>query len=338
MRGFGGVKAAVGASVPTGTPGGVDYVLLLVLAAIWGSSFLFIKMSVDVVPPATMTAIRVSVATLIILPFAIAGGRALTKGWRMIGLVALAGLFGNALPFTLIAWGQQEIDAGLAAILMGTMPLFTLLLAHFFTHDEKLNRLKVLAVILGFAGIAILIGPHKLVQLGSQVIAQLSVACGALCYAVNAIISKRLTGEPRMAVAASLMFAATLMMWPLAWVTEFSGASEPVLGNATWFDIATVILLGAVHTGLATLIMFRLITSAGATFFSQINFLVPVFGVVWGATFLGERPGINAILALSLILAGIALARRGQRRPPTARGQEPVSSAPRAALQTREDA
>ncbi|MCC0012055.1 MAG: EamA family transporter [Rhodobiaceae bacterium] len=291
-----------------------DYVLLVLLAAIWGSSFMFIKIAVVTVPPATMTAMRMITATAVLLPVALAAGASLRFSPRLIGLLCLAAAFGNAMPFTLIAWGQQGIDSGLAAILMGTMPMFTLLLAHLFTHDEKLNGLKLVAVLLGFAGIVVLIGPQKLVQLGGQTISQLAVAGGALCYAINAIISKRLLGEPRMAVAAAVMAASMLMMLPVAWTSDFAGAMGPVVSDASLMQIASVVLLGLLHTGIATLIMFRLISNAGATFFSQINFLVPVFGVFWGTALLGERPEANAFAALALILAGIAVARKGQRR------------------------
>ena len=299
---------------PAGAPGMADYVLLVLLAAIWGSSFMFIKIAVVTVPPATMTAMRMITATAVLLPVALAAGASLRFSPRLIGLLCLAAAFGNAMPFTLIAWGQQGIDSGLAAILMGTMPMFTLLLAHLFTHDEKLNGLKLVAVLLGFAGIVVLIGPQKLVQLGGQTISQLAVAGGALCYAINAIISKRLLGEPRMAVAAAVMAASMLMMLPVAWTSDFAGAMGPVVSDASLMQIASVLLLGLLHTGIATLIMFRLISNAGATFFSQINFLVPVFGVFWGTALLGERPEANAFAALALILAGIAVARKGQRR------------------------
>ncbi|MCB1481758.1 MAG: EamA family transporter [Rhodobiaceae bacterium] len=299
---------------PAGAPGMADYVLLVLLAAIWGSSFMFIKIAVVTVPPATMTAMRMITATAVLLPVALAAGASLRFSPRLIGLLCLAAAFGNAMPFTLIAWGQQGIDSGLAAILMGTMPMFTLLLAHLFTHDEKLNGLKLVAVLLGFAGIVVLIGPQKLVQLGGQTISQLAVAGGALCYAINAIISKRLLGEPRMAVAAAVMAASMLMMLPVAWTSDFAGAMGPVVSDASLMQIASVVLLGLLHTGIATLIMFRLISNAGATFFSQINFLVPVFGVFWGTALLGERPEANAFAALALILAGIAVARKGQRR------------------------
>ena len=299
---------------PAGTPGVADYALLLLLAAIWGSSFMFIKIAVVTIPPATVTAMRMMTATAVLLPVAFAAGVSLRFTPRLLGLLCLAALFGNALPFTLIAWGQQEIDSGLAAILMGTMPTFTLLLAHAFTQDEKLNGLKLVAVLLGFAGIVVLIGPQKLVQLCGRTVSQIAVAGGALCYAINAIISKRLLREPRMAVTAAVMAASMLMMLPVAWSNDFAGATGPVVLDANWLQIASVLLLGLLHTGIATLIMFRLITNAGATFFSQINFLVPVFGVIWGAALLGERPGVNAFAALALILAGIAFARWGQRR------------------------
>ncbi len=298
---------------PLGAPGIAEYVLLGLLAAIWGSAFMFIKIAVATVPPATITLGRMVIATAMLVPIAVAAGRALPRDPRIYGFIALAGLFGNALPFTLIAWGQQEIDSGLAAILMGAMPLFTLLLAHMFTADEKLNVLKVIAVGFGFAGMIMLIGPAKLAGLGAQVIAQLAVACGAVCYAVNAIITRHLSGLPRRAVAASVMASSAVMMLPVAFISDLSAGVGPVLAQASWGSLGAVVLLGVLHTGLATLIMFRIVAGAGATFFSQINFLVPLFGVAWGALLLGERPQVNAYIALALILIGIAIAQRAQQ-------------------------
>lgn len=135
-----------------------------------------------------------------------------------------------------------------------------------------------------------------------------------MCYAINTLISKKLIHEPRKGTAANVMAMSALMMLPLAWFADFRGATGPVFGNADAVQIGAIVLLGALHTGIATLILFRLISRAGATFFSQINFLVPVFGVAWGAIFLAERPGVNALVSLGLILSGIFIARLAQRR------------------------
>lgn len=299
---------------PAGAPGMADYVLLVLLAAIWGSSFMFIKIAVVTVPPATMTAMRMITATAVLLPVALAAGASLRFSPRLIGLLCLAAAFGNAMPFTLIAWGQRHIDSGLAAITMGAMPLYTLVLAHLFTDDEKFNRVKLAGVLFGFVGIIVLIGPEKLLLMGDATVGQLAVAGGGLCYATNAIVTKRITGLPRYATVASVLSASVAMMFPVASASDFGLQPLSVFRDASWLSVGAVVVMGIVQTALATVLMFQLIGRAGATFFSQLNFLVPLFGVVLGALVLGERPGVNAWVALALIFTGIAVARRGQRQ------------------------
>lgn len=284
--------------------------MLIALAAIWGSSFMVIKVGVDTVPAATMTLARLSVAAIVLLIIARRAGQSLPRSPRVWGVVALAALFGSALPFTLIAWGEEQIDSGLAAILMGVMPLTTVLLAHLLTSDEKLNARKGIGVLLGLAGLIVLIGPQKLISLGEDTLRQLAVASAAVCYGLNAVISKSLTGQPRRAIVAALMLASTVMILPVSlwfdeiWTLEVSNTS-----------LFAIILLGVLHTAFATLMMFTIIDRQGASFFSQINFLVPVFGLFWGMALLAERPPANGYAALGLILLGVAVARGGHRKP-----------------------
>ncbi|MCB1473971.1 MAG: DMT family transporter [Rhodobiaceae bacterium] len=295
-------------------PGLVDYALLLALSLIWGSSFMFMKVAVAGIAPASISFLRALLGATIMIPIALAVGHRLPLGWRIAGLMVLAGLFGNAMPFTLIAWGQRHIDSGLAAITMGAMPLYTLVLAHLFTDDEKFNRVKLAGVLFGFVGIIVLIGPEKLLLMGDATVGQLAVAGGGLCYATNAIVTKRITGLPRYATVASVLSASVAMMFPVASASDFGLQPLSVFRDASWLSVGAVVVMGIVQTALATVLMFQLIGRAGATFFSQLNFLVPLFGVVLGALVLGERPGVNAWVALALIFTGIAVARRGQRQ------------------------
>lgn len=285
-------------------PGAGDYALLLTLAAIWGSSFLFIKLSVETVPAATTTAIRLAVAAIFLLAVAWRAGQAMPRGRRLWGLILIAALFGNALPFTLISWGEEAIDSGLAAILIAVMPLSTILLAHVFTHDEKLNARKAAGVALGFAGIVVLIGPEKLTRLGDDTLRQLAVAGAAFCYGINAIVTKSLVGLPRRALAAAVMTASALMLLPVSLLLD-----RPWELQASAQSLLSILALGVAHTAIGTLMLFAIIGRQGASFFSQINFLVPVFGVFWGVALLAERPPADAYWALALILAGVALAR-----------------------------
>jgi len=282
-------------------PGASDYALLIALAAIWGSAFMVIKVAVDTVPAATTTLSRLVIAALVLLMIARHAGQRLPRSPRVWGVVALASLFGSALPFTLIAWGEEQIDSGLAAVLMGVMPLTTVLLAHLMTSDEKLSVRKGAGVLLGLAGLIILIGPQKLMHLGEDTLRQLAVASAAVCYGANAVISKSLVGQPRRAITAALMLSSTVMILPVSlwfdqiWTLEVSAAS-----------LLAIVLLGLLHTAYGTLLMFTIIDRQGASFFSQINFLIPVFGLIWGMLILAERPPVNGYAAV---------ARGGQRKP-----------------------
>ncbi len=287
-------------------PGFADYALLLVLGLVWGSSFLFIKFGVETIPAATLTLSRLAIAAVLLLIVARAMGQSLQ--WRK-GLwiwLLLAALVGNALPFTLIAWGQEEIDSGVSAILMAVMPLSTLIMAHIFTADEKITAIKFVGVVLGFTGIAVLIGPDKLANLGSDVWRQLAVAGAATCYGLNAVISKQLIGQPPHAMVGWLMVLSALMVLPFALVRD-----QPWALNPSTVSLWSTLILSIFHTAIGTLMLFLIIRRQGATFFSQINFLIPVIGVFYGVTLLGEQLGSGAYVALALILIGIAVARYG---------------------------
>ncbi|MGI9465299.1 MAG: DMT family transporter [Aestuariivirgaceae bacterium] len=287
-------------------PGFAAYALLMALALIWGGSFLFIKIGVETIPPITLTALRLIAAAVILIIAARLAGQFLPVNKAVWSSIALAALFGNALPFTLISWGEEVIDSGLAAILMAGMPLFTLVCAHLVTDDEKMNRRKVIGVMCGLAGLIVLIGPDKLSQLGDDAVRQLAVAAASLCYAVHALIIRRIKAVPAKALAAGIMIASTVMIVPMALVLEQPWQLEP--SNSS---LAAALVLGIFQTAIATLMMFALIQKQGATFFSQINFLVPLIGVAYGIMFLAERPQPSAYVALGLILAGIYIVRTG---------------------------
>jgi len=285
-------------------PGLSDYALLFALSAVWGSSFMFIKVAVESAPSVTVTAVRVSIGAAILIAAAWHAGQSLPRGARTWAKIVLAGIFGNALPFTLITWGEESIDSGLAAILMAVMPLVTLVLAHFFTADERITARKMLGVVLGLTGLVILIGPSTLAGLGSDLVRQVAVALAAVSYAVNALITKHLVGSSPRALAAAIVLVSAFILVPAAVIVDRPWTIDPSLRS-----VAAVVVLGILQTAIATLMMFALIRRQGASFFSQINFMVPVFGVLWGALILAERPSLSAYLALAVILAGLAVAR-----------------------------
>lgn len=289
-------------------PGARDYALLIVLATIWGASFMFIKIGVESLPAATLTASRLGLAAALLLAVAHLGGESLPRGGKLWGWIVISAFFGNALPFTLISWGEESIDSGLAAILMAVMPLTTVLVAHLFTRDEKLTPRKAAGVLFGLAGLVILIGPEQLATLGDDTVRQLAVACAAFCYGVNAVITRRLADQPPRALVAALMLVSTAMLVPVSVLFD-----QPWTLSPSGRSLMAMVVLGVLQTAIATLIMFALVRRQGASFFSQINFLVPMFGVLFGALILAERPSASAFAALALILLGVAIARERRR-------------------------
>ncbi len=296
-------------------PGPVDYLLLAVLAAIWGASFLLIKIAVAEIPPLTLTAARLGCAVILLVPFAWLTGAGLPSNLRSWQLAVFVAALGTAFPFALISWGQQHIDSGITAIVLGIMPLTTMLLAHVFLPDDRMTVAKACGVVLGFAGVACLVGPSLVTTSQNQTgllsaAGQLAIAGAALCYATSAIVTRRMMfATSQTALAAAVMLLAFAMITPIAVAQE--GVPQAWPSDKVLIAMA---VLGFVQTGLAQLILFKLIARQGPTFFSQINFIVPVVGVFWGAAILGERLPPTAFAALALILAGLAVARRRSMR------------------------
>ncbi len=279
-------------------PSPLDLALLVVLAFIWGSSFTVIKVIVEDIPPLSLTATRIAVAAVVLAVAARVLRQAWPRGRRVWAWIVAAGLTGNILPFTLISWGEERIDSGLAAIYIAIVPIATLVLAHYFTRDERFTWRKLIGVVMGFSGILVLIGPQALLHLDEYVVRQLAVALAAVSYAVNTLIVKRLSGVRPVAMAAAIMTVSAVILIPVAlW---HDGPVRPPASSAAW-----AVTLGVIHTAAATLIMFFVVRRAGASFFSMINFLIPVIGYFLGVILLGEALSPRAIAALALILAGI---------------------------------
>ena len=285
-------------------PGRRDYALLFLLGAIWGGSFLLIKIAVATVPPLTVAAGRIVTGALLMGALLAVRRARLPFDAASWGRLALMGTVGTVLPFALINWGETHIDSGLAAILMSAVPIFTIFLGHFLRSDERIDGGKIAALGLGGAGVVVLIGPDALGGLGSDLLGQLAILGACCCYAVNGLTARQLAGQPAEAVTAGMLLSAALTAVPLSlafdrpWTIEISAASA-----------FAVLALGVFPTALGYLVAFRIIASAGAGFASLNNYLVPLFGVLWGMTLLDERPQPQALAALALIFLGVAAPR-----------------------------
>ncbi len=282
--------------------------LLISLAMIWGTSFLAMKIGVQTISAMSLTAFRLTVAGLVIGVAALVMGTRFPKSRKALIYCFALAFFGNSLPFFLISWGVEGIASGRAAILMAVMPLATMVLSHFFTPGDRLRQHKLFGVALGFVGIVVLVGPAAITGEGGSILHQLSTASGAICYAISVIIVQRMPSTPLMGRAALTLVFAAIQTIPLAlWQ---SGWTLPPLSLA---GLWPGLYLGLVPTALATLILFKLLSEREPSFVAFQNYMVPVFGVFWGALLLDEVVSIQAIMALVLILSGIYIANRRRR-------------------------
>jgi drug/metabolite transporter (DMT)-like permease len=276
-----------------------EWALLLLLALLWGGSFFFGKVALAAIPPLTLVVLRTGIAALALIAVLAATGRTLPSAlaaWR--GFLVM-GLLNNAIPFALINWGQTRIDSGLAAILNATTPLFTVILAHVVTDDERLTRNRVAGIALGFAGVVVMIGPAALGGLGAAGLGKLAVVAAALSYACAGLYGRRLRGLAPVTAACGMLVAATLIMLPLALVLD-----RPALpaGATIWEAVGALALFS---TALAYIVYFRILATAGATNLLLVTFLIPVSALLLGGIVLGERPDAAAFAGMALIFLGL---------------------------------
>lgn len=297
----------------TGRHGAADWAMLMALTLMWGSSFLLTKVAVAGLPPDLVVAGRLLVGACLLVPLAWLRAARPAGGARLWLFYILIALFGNVLPFSMIAWGQTFIDSGLAGILMAIMPLATLGLAHFLVPGERMTALRAIGFLMGFLGVVVLMGPDALLGLADgqgHLPAMLSVLGGALCYAVSSILARLRPPSDALFSAASTISLASLIMLPmLFWTGELEPQAAPEAPH-----LVAVTLLGVFSTAIASVVYFRLVKSAGPSFVSQLNYLIPLWAVGVGMLFLGEQPEGRHLYALGLILSGILVTQLERRR------------------------
>lgn len=288
-----------------------DWTLLLALVVMWGSSFMFNSIAVASLPPLTVVAGRIGIAALVLLIIVYALGKRLPSPGRTWLPFMVIAIIGNAIPFYLITWGQQVVESALAGILMAMMPLATIALAHFLIAGEHLTRQRATGFAIGFLGIVLLMGPAALAGVGGdavRIVSQLAVLGGALCYALQSVLTRLIIkGDVLVAAAATLLIAAIVVVPVALWL------DRPWLLVPTGSSVAAVVWLGVGPTALATVLYFMLIRSAGPSFMALVNYLSPGVAVMLGLLVMGETPQAYAYFGLALILAGIAFSQ--SRRP-----------------------
>ena len=274
----------------------------MVLVALWGSSFLFTAISVDTVDPISVVFYRLVLGALVLALVVFARGQSFPRSARVWGGFLLMAIAGNALPFFLISWGQQTIDSGVAGMIMAIMPLMTMVFAHYFVEGETLNRYKIIGFSLGISGVALLLGP--VFEGGARaLVSGIAIFTAATCYAVNAILIKRLPRFSPMVGACGVLITASLVILPF-WLLL-----APQNNSISQDSMMAVIWLGIGPTGIATIVLFSVIDRACPTFLSTINYLVPVVAFFCGALLLAEPVSWHHFVALATILGGIAITR-----------------------------
>lgn len=280
-----------------------DFGLWSLLAWLWGSSFLAIGYGVETLSPLSLVAGRMIIGALLLAVFLYARGGNLRLGRRGWIIAAVVGATGNVVPFLLISFAEQQVDSGVAALIMGIAPVVTLTVAPLIHPDETLGRLKILGAAIGFAGIVVLVGPAALGGLGGELVPQLALIGAALCYSATALISRRFAHPDPIQMSAASVLAGAAIIGAVAGLSMAgNGLPAPSLSS-----LLAVIYLGFGPTALAALIYFQLIPRIGAGRLQQVNYVVPVLGTILGAIFLGERPGWNAIVAILMIVVAVYL-------------------------------
>jgi drug/metabolite transporter (DMT)-like permease len=286
-------------------PGLRAWAALFTLVLVWGSAFLLTDVALAGYTPATLVAGRLVIGAGLLLLAVIASGQRLPSSRRQWGLILVMALMGNVLPFSLIAWGQQTVPSGMAGILMAVMPLVVLVLARRFAGD-RITAGRAVGLVVGFGGVVVLLGPTVAGSSMGSLAGQLAILGAAVCYGINVMLARLLEDTPAVVAAASVMLVANAFVVPAAAVGDV--ASAPTLAATL-----ALLALGVFSTALGSLIYFRLVVHAGPVFLSLINYLIPVYAVLAGALFLGERLPEYAFTGLALVLSGIFISQ--YRRP-----------------------
>jgi len=285
------------------------WLVFILLGAIWSSSFMWIKIAVQEVGPITLVAFRASFGLLFgIVVIAIQRVR-LPRTFKAWAPLLLLGLTNLAIPFVLISWGERSIDSAIAAILDATVPLFTILMAHFLLHDDKITTPKLLGMLAGFAGIILLMS-KDIGASPSSLLGQAAVIVASMFYAVSAVYARKVTEEtPAILRSAGPLVSATAAMWLGTFLFE-SPVKIPQTG-ITWLAL---LFLGVLGSGLAFVLLYYLINEIGPTRATMVTYLFPLGGVILGVTILHERLTWQVMAGGAIIIASLVIANWTPRR------------------------
>ena len=278
-------------------------IMLLLLAAVWGGSFYFGAVALREVPPLTITLHRVVWAVPILAVFVFLNGSAFPRSLSVWGAYLVMGALNNAIPFSLIFWGQTQIESGLASILNGTTGMFAAVVAGLLLVDEPLTAKKIVGALLGIAGVAFIMGPSALTDFNPSNLAQLAIFGATLSYAFAGVWGKTaLAGQTPLMNALGMLVGSTVLMIPI--VLVFDGPPNLELSASVW---GALLGIAALSTALAYVLYFAILVRAGTANLLLVTLLIPPFAIGLGVLFLGEKMGPDAWIGFAIIVLGFAV-------------------------------
>ncbi len=272
---------------------------LVLLALLWSITFGLVKVALEI-PPLTMTALRLVIAALLVVAYLYARGERLSapsSTWLYFGVIAF---FALVVPFNALVYAETRISSGLASIPVAAGPLLTVLIAHIATRDEKISAAKLAGVLVGLAGLLMLIGPPELSGVGGDAIGLGAILFGVLCYVTANMMTRRLAGISAAAIGAHVMVAGAVISTILSLIVEQPWTIEP-----SWQALGAVATLAVFATATAYMVLFHLVMNVGVTFASLTNYMIPPLAVLWGILFLDEPFLWPMLLAMALIFSGV---------------------------------
>jgi len=278
----------------------VEWAMLLFLSLIWGLSFFFMKVAVAELPVFTIVLIRVSSAALTLFVVLKITKVVIPKGLEIWKIFFVMGFMNNLVPFSLLVWGMTEIASGLASILNATTPIFTIIVAHFMTRDERITIHKIIGVLLGLAGVIILIGVDALGGMNGSVLAMLACLGAALSYGFASVYGRKLKLKPTVG-AFGQVTASSFLLLPISLIVD----NPWTLAIPSQNIMFSLIALGVLSTALAYVLYFNILATAGATNVTLVTLLVPVSAILLGWMVLGESLSINHFVGMGLISFGL---------------------------------
>ncbi|WP_159096958.1 DMT family transporter [Pseudovibrio sp. Alg231-02] len=277
--------------------------LLIILSFLWGASFTLIEVAITTVPPATIVLLRLLIGAVVLITLVMISGTVFPNTAKRWGELLVQGILQNALPFTLISWGQLHTSSGLAGLLNTTPPLFVFLISYFVLQDKTVDAKKLLGILIGFAGIGVIMGPAAFAGEQNSALGQLAITGASLCYALAALNAKRFSDQPPLQTAACSMTLAACLMAPIAFTFD-----QPLKLSPSPESLASILTLGVFSTALAMVLYFRLVRTLGPLGVTTGSYLRAGFSVVLGALFLSETLTTNLLTGLLFIFTGVALA------------------------------